>query len=181
TASSDVCLRLPTVHESGSSRRGGFTRAAVSPGRPPARGGAFSTLCPAAAVVFSIGLASAVVNLVLKPLGDRRRPNRYTYAVPVARQVAMPRSTSFPSGHSASAFAFATGVGAAWPGAGVPLSVVASLVTYSRVHTGVHFPSDTIAGTASGVALAPIAVAAVRGARQRWSRTSRPLGQRPRP
>ena len=73
------------------------------------------------------------------------------------------------------------GVGAAWPGAGVPLSVVASLVAYSRVHTGVHFPSDTIAGTASGVALAPIAVAAVRGARRRWSRIGRPLSERPRP
>ena len=94
----------------------------------------------------SIALTSAVVNLVLKPLGNRRRPDRQTYDVPVTRQVAMPRSTSWPSGHSASAFAFATGVGAAWPRAGVPLSVVASLVAYSRVHTGVHYPSDTIAG-----------------------------------
>jgi membrane-associated phospholipid phosphatase len=110
----------------------------------------------------SIALASAVVNLVLKPLGDRRRPDRHTLAVPLARQVTMPRSTSWPSGHAASAFAFATGVGAVWPGAGVPLSVVASLVGYSRVHTGVHYPSDVIAGTVSGVALAPVAVAAVR-------------------
>jgi undecaprenyl-diphosphatase len=117
----------------------------------------------------SIALASSVVNLVLKPLGDRRRPDRNIYAVPLARQVAMPRSTSWPSGHSASAFAFATGVGAAWPGVGVPLSVLASLVAYSRVHTGVHYPSDTIAGTASGVALAPVAVAAVRRVRRWWS------------
>ena len=109
----------------------------------------------------SVALTSAVVNLVLKPLGDRRRPDRSMYDVPVTRQVAMPRSTSWPSGHSASAFAYATGVGAAWPEAGVPLSVVASLVAYSRVHTGVHYPSDSIAGTVSGVALAPLAVAAV--------------------
>ena len=120
----------------------------------------------------SIGLTSAVVNLVLKPLGDRRRPDRHALAVPLARQVTMPQSTSWPSGHSASAFAFATGVGAAWPGAGVPLSVVASLVAYSRVHTGVHYPSDTIAGTVSGVALAPVAVARCCGA----SRSGRPRG-----
>jgi membrane-associated phospholipid phosphatase len=101
------------------------------------------------------------VNLVLKPLGSRRRPDRYIYDVPVTRQVAMPRSTSWPSGHSASASAFATGVGTAWPAAGIPLSVVASLVAYSRVHTGVHYPSDTIAGMASGVSLAPLAVAAL--------------------
>jgi undecaprenyl-diphosphatase len=118
----------------------------------------------------SVALTSAVVNLVLKPLGNRRRPDRPVYDVPVARQVAMPRSTSWPSGHSASAFAYATGVGAAWPEAGVPLSVVASLVAYSRVHTGVHYPSDTIAGTASGVALAPLAVAAVTR-RRRGQRT----------
>jgi membrane-associated phospholipid phosphatase len=110
----------------------------------------------------SIALTSAVVNLVLKPIGDRRRPDRHTLAVPLARQVTMPRSSSWPSGHSASAFAFATGVGAAWPAAGVPLSALASLVAYSRVHTGVHYPSDTIAGTVAGVALAPVAVAALR-------------------
>ena len=112
----------------------------------------------------SIGLASPVVNLVLKPLGDRRRPDRHALAVPLARQVTMPRSLSWPSGHAASAFAFATGVGSGWPAAGVPLSVLASLVAYSRVHTGVHFPSDAIAGAVSGVALAPVAVAAVRRA-----------------
>jgi membrane-associated phospholipid phosphatase len=117
----------------------------------------------------SIAVASPVVNLVLKPLGDRRRPDRHTHAVPLGRQVTMPQSTSWPSGHAASAFAFATGVGAAWPGAGVPLSVLASLVAYSRVHTGVHYPSDVIAGTVSGVALAPMAVAAVGRARRNWS------------
>ncbi len=52
------------------------------------------------------GLTSAVVNLGLKPL-RRRRPDRELHHVPVDRQVDMPRSTSFPSGHSASAFAFA--------------------------------------------------------------------------
>jgi membrane-associated phospholipid phosphatase len=110
----------------------------------------------------SVGLASAVVNLALKPLGRRRRPDRHLHAVPVGRQVAMPRSTSWPSGHSASAFAFATGVGSAWPAAGIPLSAAASLVAYSRVHTGVHYPSDAIAGAVSGVALAPVAVTAAR-------------------
>lgn len=107
----------------------------------------------------SIALTSAVVNLVLKPLGNRHRPERTMYDVPIARQVTMPHSTSWPSGHSASAFAFASGVGAAWPQVGIPVSFLASLVAYSRVHTGVHYPSDTIAGTASGVALAPVAVA----------------------
>ena len=118
----------------------------------------------------AIALSSAVVNLVLKPLGNRRRPDRQTHEVPVSRQVEMPSSTSWPSGHSASAFAFATGVGAAWPAVGIPLSVAASLVAYSRVHTGVHYPSDTIAGTVSGVALTPVAVTALDRRRRRPTR-----------
>jgi membrane-associated phospholipid phosphatase len=121
----------------------------------------------------SIALTSAVVNLVLKPIGNRRRPDRQMYDIPVARQVTMPRSTSWPSGHSASAFAFASGVGAAWPQSGIPLGVLASLVAYSRVHTGVHYPSDTIAGTVCGVALAPVAVAAV----ERWREQQRRQSQ----
>src|SRR4051794_24146751 len=120
----------------------------------------------------SIALTSAVVNLGLKPLGNRRRPDRVTAEVPLMRQVTMPRSTSWPSGHSASAFAFATGAGAAWPAAGIPLSALASFVAYSRVHTGVHYPSDTIAGTVAGVALAPVAVAAVARRRRPSSRST---------
>ena len=87
--------------------------------------------------------------------------------MPVARQVEMPRSTSFPSGHSASAFAFATGVATASPAAGIPLSALAALVAYSRVHTGVHYPLDAIVGSVSGVALAPLAVAALERCRRR--------------
>jgi undecaprenyl-diphosphatase len=107
----------------------------------------------------SIGLASAVANLVLKPLADRSRPDREALGVPAARRVTKPGSTSFPSGHSASAFAFATGVAAASPQTGIPLTLAASLVAYSRVHTGVHYPLDVVVGSVTGVALAPVAVA----------------------
>ena len=111
--------------------------------------------------VGSIALTSSVVNLVLKPLGARRRPDRSRHQIPVARQVAMPRSTSPPSGHAASASAFAAGVSMAAPGAGMALSTVTALVAYSRVHTGVHYPLDVIAGSIAGNALAPLAVAAL--------------------
>jgi membrane-associated phospholipid phosphatase len=111
--------------------------------------------------VASIGLTSSVVNLGLKPLGRRRRPDRVAHRVPIARHVDMPRSTSFPSGHAASAFAFASGVSNAIPGPGVPFRVAAALVAYSRVHTGVHYPIDVIAGSVVGGALAPLATAAL--------------------
>ncbi len=68
----------------------------------------------------SLAATSAVVNLLLKPLGRRHRPERASYDVPITRQVTMPRTTSFPSGHAASASAFATGVATASPQAGIP-------------------------------------------------------------
>jgi undecaprenyl-diphosphatase len=110
----------------------------------------------AAGGVVSLTVTSAIVNLFLKPLGRRARPDRA--AVPLTRHVSMPRSTSFPSGHSASAFAFATGVGASLPVVGTTLKALAALVAYSRVHTGVHYPADVIAGSVLGSAIAPLVV-----------------------
>ncbi len=57
----------------------------------------------ARAGVVAIGAASLVVNQPMKLAGDRARPDREGHAVPEARWVPMPTSTSFPSGHSASA------------------------------------------------------------------------------
>jgi membrane-associated phospholipid phosphatase len=110
----------------------------------------------------SIAVTSAVANLLLKPPSRRWRPDRRTDDIPIARHVPMPRSTSFPPGHAASAFAFASGVGIALPRTGLPLTATPALVAYSRVHTGVHYPSDAIAGSVIGAGLAPGVVAALR-------------------
>ncbi len=68
----------------------------------------------------------------------------------------MPGSSSFPSGRSASAFAFATGVGSVLPCEAVPIRALAALVAYSRVHTGVHHPADVVAGALLGTTLAQL-------------------------
>ncbi len=105
----------------------------------------------------SLGMASELANLVGKPLTTRRRPEREELAELAARQVPMPSTSSFPSGHTASAFGFATGAGAAWPAASAPLRALATLVGYSRVHTGVHYPADVIVGAFLGVSAAELA------------------------
>jgi membrane-associated phospholipid phosphatase len=66
----------------------------------------------------------------------------------------MPSSTAFPSGHSAAAFA--TGVGQVHPPAAIPLRALAALIAYSRVHPGVHYPGDVVAGALTGTALAQL-------------------------
>jgi len=104
----------------------------------------------------SVAVTATVVNVVVKPLSRRRRPDRAAERVPVDRHVRMPVSTSFPSGHSAAAFAFATGVGHVMPRAAIPLRILAALVAYSRVHTGVHYPGDVVVGSLMGTTLAQI-------------------------
>jgi len=99
--------------------------------------------------VASIAAASFVVNVGVKTLARRRRPTRDDS--PADRFVPMPTSTSFPSGHSASAFAFAQGVSSVLPGMSGPLHFAAAGVAYSRVHTGVHYPGDVVAGSLIGI------------------------------
>ena len=105
--------------------------------------------------VASVAVTSAFVNAVVKPLARRRRPERETHGVPVRRHVRMPLSHSFPSGHSASAFAFASGAAIAAPEPGIALNALATVVAYSRVHTGVHYPGDVVIGSVVGAAIAP--------------------------
>jgi membrane-associated phospholipid phosphatase len=119
--------------------------------------------------VLAIGVTSASVNLGLKPLARRPRPDPAGPALTGARQVRMPGSDSFPSGHAASAFAFAYAVGRHLPGLAVPIRLLAAAVAYSRVHTGVHYPGDVVIGSVVGAGTAATVGAACDRARSRGS------------
>jgi membrane-associated phospholipid phosphatase len=100
--------------------------------------------------IVAIGVTSALVNLAVKSVWARQRPDRAGVGVPLRRNVRMPVSTSFPSGHAASGFAFAAAIGHDQPWLGLALRFVSATVAYSRVHTGVHYPGDVVVGSLIG-------------------------------
>jgi undecaprenyl-diphosphatase len=98
-------------------------------------------------------VSSLVVNVVLKRFFGRVRPDLENLQSH-RRLRREPGSLSFPSGHSSSAAAFVTGVAMESPLAGAALAPLALGVGYSRVHVGVHYPGDVVAGLALGSAVA---------------------------
>ena len=97
-------------------------------------------------------LAADGLSLALRQWIGRVRPS-LVYPEP-RPLVPTPHTGSFPSGHSATAFACATVIAWGSPRLAVPVFVLAALVAWSRVYVGVHWPLDVLGGAALGVLVA---------------------------
>ena len=107
----------------------------------------------AARGIGSMITASFVSDVVVKAFFDGRRP--LFSEVPTGRRLrTYPTTPSFPSGHSAGAAGFATGVALESGRAGLVIAPIAAAVAYSRMHVGAHWLSDVVGGVGIGVGVA---------------------------
>ena len=94
-------------------------------------------------------LVSAFITVVSKKIIKTNRPYE-TY--PILQPVVTEASYAMPSGHTSTAFATATSLSLAYPKWYVvaPSFIWAGTIGYSRMHLGVHYPSDVVVGALVG-------------------------------
>ena len=110
-------------------------------------------------ITFNNGLKSALaisasmsVSTILKYAISRPRP--YT-TYPDIQRLSSDFTPSFPSGHTTSAFCTATSLSLMYPKwyVIVPAYSWATMVGYSRMHLGMHYPFDVLAGAILGTGI----------------------------
>jgi undecaprenyl-diphosphatase len=104
-----------------------------------------------------LGAESILTNGVVKSFFRRvRPPEHFTHDAPLPYGMRRPITSSFPSGHAATAFMAATLLSEGTR-AGPAYFGLAGLVAYSRVHVRMHHPADVLGGAALGLVLGQIA------------------------
>ena len=93
--------------------------------------------------------------MILKNLISRPRPCHVDQAFEML--VARPSSSSFPSTHSAWAFAAATAIFMKYKKAGIAAFVAAALIAFSRMYMFLHYPTDVLCGIVFGIILGIVA------------------------
>jgi len=111
-------------------------------------------------LVLAIALAAFASDAVLKPLVGRMRPYTHDSTRPIIGT--LPKSMSFPSGHTANAVAGAIVLSAIAPGARLVWWALAAAVGYSRMYLGMHYPFDVLGGAVVGFVAAVLAGLMVR-------------------
>ena len=107
------------------------------------------------AMAVALVLYMAAGHFFLKPLFARPRPCDVDTAITIL--VKRPHGHSFPSGHTASAFAAAFALWLQNRKLGVPALVLAAFIAFTRLYLYVHFPTDVLGGLVLGLALGALA------------------------
>jgi undecaprenyl-diphosphatase len=104
------------------------------------------------------GAATLTASLVVAPLKELFGRTRPPAAEPeLGSVVPIPDNASFPSGHSATAFAAATAIAILSPRMRPFALALAAAIALSRVYLRVHFPADVVAGALLGAGIGALA------------------------
>lgn len=101
-------------------------------------------------------ITAIINNLIIKSLVMRRRPCDIFKHVPLL--IKRPCGSSFPSGHTAVAFACAVTLCVIFIPVGILALVWAALIGFTRIYFFVHFPTDVLCGAISGVLISAISI-----------------------
>ena len=97
----------------------------------------------------SLILTVIICNVILKPSIMRCRPCWLEPEVQLL--VKVPHDFSFPSGHSNASFAVATAICTRNKKLGIPALILAAAIAISRLYVFVHWPTDVLVGTLTGI------------------------------
>ena len=100
-------------------------------------------------LIFAAGMSDAICAQIIKPWAGRIRPS-HEFIDYINLLVSKGGKWSFPSNHAANSFAFATVLSYFYEKNKIMLYSTASLIAFSRVYVGVHYPLDIIFGSLLG-------------------------------
>ena len=103
-------------------------------------------------LIFAAGASDAICAQIIKPWVGRMRPS-HEFNEFINLLVSKGGRWSFPSNHAANSFAFATVLSYFFEQKKVVLFALASIIAFSRVYVGVHYPLDIICGAIIGYIL----------------------------
>ena len=100
-------------------------------------------------LIFAAGISDAICAQIIKPWVGRIRPS-HEFIEYINLLVSKGGKWSFPSNHAANSFAFATVLSYFYDKNKTMIFSIASVIAFSRVYVGVHYPLDIIFGSLLG-------------------------------